>query len=531
MAEPLAEPPALVTPALSTSDGGSNHPEDLEEDESSYSSTSGSWTEDEYSSTDDDLHISGESGDYDATSTAGAALPPPVAGSGGSDGSAAAHNHDHARKDFSTDRECPEGPECPWNAEDYDEKTIIKLQSVVRRWRAKRSFSQLVLLALHHPSQAQFRKRNEVWRELLTTERHYVTSLTFLEQYWLIPLQREIDEVNKYNEHKGALHKKRKPMIDADGLKLLFGSLVPMRDFHIELLKDMEAAARRWPAWNGLGELMVQRFPFLRLYIDYVQKFDEKTRYVIDLAKGKGDRAKRFRKFEDAIIQKREVSAGMDLRAFLIMPVQRIPRYELLIRELIKLTPEDHVDLANLTKAADLVHTVATQINERQSDPEFQAAMQAVLERSAGMKDNLMSNMTMRFGGKKERTAITGPFTMTRSTKDLLMAAAQDGGNSEVADRKLREKTAARRPAVSMDAGAPAGAADPKLKKKRRGHGGDGGDVTQSLDRSERRRRRSSRHGDGKSSERDGKSSERRRRKKRSGESTDATATADGEEE
>jgi hypothetical protein len=36
---------------------------------------------------------------------------------------------------------------------------------------------------------------------------------------------------------------------------------------------------------------------------------------------------------------------------YLILPVQRIPRYELLLGELLKLTPKFHVDYDNLSKA------------------------------------------------------------------------------------------------------------------------------------------------------------------------------------
>lgn len=37
------------------------------------------------------------------------------------------------------------------------------------------------------------------------------------------------------------------------------------------------------------------------------------------------------------------------------MPVQRIPRYELLLKTLIGYTPEDHVDFQNLTQALVMV--------------------------------------------------------------------------------------------------------------------------------------------------------------------------------
>jgi len=41
----------------------------------------------------------------------------------------------------------------------------------------------------------------------------------------------------------------------------------------------------------------------------------------------------------------------LDLSSILIQPVQRLPRYQLLIKELLKYTEEGHVDYAPLQEA------------------------------------------------------------------------------------------------------------------------------------------------------------------------------------
>jgi len=45
--------------------------------------------------------------------------------------------------------------------------------------------------------------------------------------------------------------------------------------------------------------------------------------------------------------------------------VQRIPRYELLLKELLKNTPEDHPDHVPLETALEQVRNVATVLNEK----------------------------------------------------------------------------------------------------------------------------------------------------------------------
>ena len=56
---------------------------------------------------------------------------------------------------------------------------------------------------------------------------------------------------------------------------------------------------------------------------------------------------------------------GQSLDSFLIMPIQRIPRYLLLLAELKKHTPLEHPDHAQLTKAEALIGATAKHINEQ----------------------------------------------------------------------------------------------------------------------------------------------------------------------
>ena len=48
------------------------------------------------------------------------------------------------------------------------------------------------------------------------------------------------------------------------------------------------------------------------------------------------------------------------VQSLLIMPIQRIPRYKLLLVELIRQTPSDHPDLEQLNKADQIVAVFVT---------------------------------------------------------------------------------------------------------------------------------------------------------------------------
>jgi len=54
------------------------------------------------------------------------------------------------------------------------------------------------------------------------------------------------------------------------------------------------------------------------------------------------------------------------LESYLILPVQRIPRYQLLLADLVKHTSPEHVDYRNLVSAQAKMAAVAAHVNEKQ---------------------------------------------------------------------------------------------------------------------------------------------------------------------
>lgn len=61
---------------------------------------------------------------------------------------------------------------------------------------------------------------------------------------------------------------------------------------------------------------------------------------------------------------------GIPLEGFLLAPIQRICKYPLLLNELLKATPEDHPDHADVAKAAQDMKKLADTINEDKRNAE-----------------------------------------------------------------------------------------------------------------------------------------------------------------
>ncbi|KFM71708.1 Hypothetical protein X975_10829, partial [Stegodyphus mimosarum] len=86
----------------------------------------------------------------------------------------------------------------------------------------------------------------------------------------------------------------------------------------------------------------------------------------------------------------REHKGKLTLDALLIMPVQRIPRYELLIKELLKHTHVDHPDHHLLVLAQKEVHDLALKINRMEREAFQQEQMQQRVREIEQLIDGVM---------------------------------------------------------------------------------------------------------------------------------------------
>ncbi|KAH9254225.1 hypothetical protein BASA81_007826 [Batrachochytrium salamandrivorans] len=71
-----------------------------------------------------------------------------------------------------------------------------------------------------------------------------------------------------------------------------------------------------------------------------------------------------FVKMWDTVSQSSTRLKGQSIQSLLIMPIQRVPRYKLLLGECVKSTEPDHPAYALLTEALELINQQAKQINE-----------------------------------------------------------------------------------------------------------------------------------------------------------------------
>jgi hypothetical protein len=186
-----------------------------------------------------------------------------------------------------------------------------------------------------------------VTREIRDTEFAYVQYLERAITCFKRPLEQLLRE------------KKDKAVVSDEQLNNIFYNV---EDIYVSQKALLDKLTARIDAYSDertlVGDLFIEHVPTLRNHIDYVRHHQRAIITVNDLE----NRRKEFVAFCDA--QKTKHNLLLGLLAHLITPCQRIPRYRLLLQELLKRTDDAHPDRQNLTRALAQVEQVATAVNE-----------------------------------------------------------------------------------------------------------------------------------------------------------------------
>ncbi|XP_060734089.1 FYVE, RhoGEF and PH domain-containing protein 4a isoform X2 [Tachysurus vachellii] len=185
-------------------------------------------------------------------------------------------------------------------------------------------------------------KLHNIANELLQTEKAYVARLNLLQVFY-----------SKLTEEAG------KGTFPLEVVKNIFSNISSICTFHSQfLLPDLEKRMGEWETTPRIGDILQKLTPFLKMYAEYVRNFDK----AMELLKQWTDRSPQFK----AIIQdmqKQEVCGSLTLQHHMLEPVQRVPRYEMLLKDYLKKLPQDHVDQRDAEKSLEIIATAATHSN------------------------------------------------------------------------------------------------------------------------------------------------------------------------
>ena len=189
--------------------------------------------------------------------------------------------------------------------------------------------------------------------ELLSTEKNYVTKLNQVLTHYMKPLSDNADSAA--------------PFISRANLRAIFSELTVIFGLNSVLLQALEkTVANASPVSSArVGGVFVKIGSFLRWYHSYVSNYDNAFQTLRKLKTNSAS----FRAFIQTTESKPELNYS-DLESLLILPIQRIPQYNLLFNDLQKVTTEAHPDYTQTQAAVVLLNQIGTYVNEKKRESE-----------------------------------------------------------------------------------------------------------------------------------------------------------------
>jgi hypothetical protein len=220
---------------------------------------------------------------------------------------------------------------------------VVLAQSVVRGWLARRAVAEM---------RAREAKRKQVAVELRDTERSYVTGIKLLVSAYKVPLEHQL-------EHGEQAVGAGAPIVTRQHIDKLFLNIEDICEQTDKLLYALEGRMQRFQVATRVGDIFVQLVPSLALYSVYNAGYPESQSTYRSLSSNR-----KFAAFMDAQRMLAADQSKLDFISLSIMPIQRVPRYRMLLGELHKYTAPDHPDYAPLASALRDVAKLADDINE-----------------------------------------------------------------------------------------------------------------------------------------------------------------------
>ncbi|KAJ8678665.1 hypothetical protein QAD02_014452, partial [Eretmocerus hayati] len=196
----------------------------------------------------------------------------------------------------------------------------------------------------------QIDTRTHVVVELYDTERSYVEALQILVNKYLQQLK------NPENAH----------LVEATIVDEIFYQVPGILRHHEVFLEELSKRLETWELQQTIGDVFLDVFTkpaVLETYTLFLDNWKSAKNAIKTTCQAKPA----FARFLETMEREHKGKLGLD--QLLIKPVQKIPRYELLIQRLLKHTDPSHPDYQLLTAALKEVHELVVKINctERES--------------------------------------------------------------------------------------------------------------------------------------------------------------------
>ncbi|PVU95520.1 hypothetical protein BB561_001777 [Smittium simulii] len=211
-------------------------------------------------------------------------------------------------------------------------------------------------------------RRNNAVFELLITEKSYLKGLSVINDIFYSPLLASIDNSNP--DTGSILTKKSVKIIFSDFPAIYRLGEQFLQDLSLRLENKSNSKNPNVSTWDSerstVGDITLKYFPFMKMYSLYLSNYADSL-FHFDLCFKENPSFFCFIKNAE----KHKECAELTFKSYLLLPVQRIPRYRLLMKTILENTPESHPDYQQTKDSFETIDKVAKIVNDRIREQEM----------------------------------------------------------------------------------------------------------------------------------------------------------------
>lgn len=254
-----------------------------------------------------------------------------------------------------------------------------------QRWYRKTLTSRRFLATITKGSSSDYagynRKRCNTIKEILSTEETYVGNLGTLLNNYIRPLREQ-------------------GILSLGEIEGIFCNIADIYEVNCLFLSEVRQAVESWPAQTEISYPFKHIVTMMPLYSLYMRRYEHSGKVLCGCLLAKPELGE--------FLSHQPIK---DLSHFLIMPIQRLPRYQMLLNQLISVTPKEHRDRQQLRAALNQVVEVVAAINELKKQEEDMASVMKIL---AGFESLTPMPLNM-----PDRRVLFSGFVIPVSTKKI----------------------------------------------------------------------------------------------------------------
>ncbi|XP_029690371.1 phosphatidylinositol 3,4,5-trisphosphate-dependent Rac exchanger 1 protein isoform X2 [Takifugu rubripes] len=224
-------------------------------------------------------------------------------------------------------------------------------------------------------SDRQQRLRLCVLNEMVNTERDYVRTLLFLQSAFLHRIRQTAED---------------QQCLSPEHVKILFSNIEDILELHKEVLSAVETNLQPEPQpQHALGHVFLQFRERFSVYGEYCSNHEKALRLLMELNKIPNIRTFLLH----CMLLGGKKSTDIPLEGYLLTPIQRICKYPLLLKELLKRTPKKHADYPAVEEALQAMKAVCSNINETKRQMEKLEALEQLQSHIEGWEGTNLTDI------------------------------------------------------------------------------------------------------------------------------------------